>query len=142
RFGSMKSRIDSPLPGSATRRMATVTISAPDSSIASRITSFVEYLPVPTIRRELKSLPPSTRLVSYICLPSAHRPNDFDLVPLGKFHGPVLALRRDLAIDRHRGVLALDVERVQQPVDGDAGLHLRGLPVDRDLHKHARPLPS
>ena len=44
----------------------TVTISAPDSSMAWRITSFEEYLPVPTMSRELKSLPPSTRLVSYI----------------------------------------------------------------------------
>src|SRR5205807_837041 len=104
----MKSRIDSPLPGSATRRTATVTISAPDSSIACFMTSFEAYLPVPTMSRELKSLPPSTRFVSYILLPSAHGSDDLDLVAFRKLYGAVLALRRDLAVDGHRGVLALD----------------------------------
>src|SRR6266513_3707080 len=160
----MKSRIDSPLPGSATRRTATVTISAPDSSMAWRMTSLDEYFPVPTMSRELKSLPPSTRFVSYISLPSAHftarlaplaaprlgrrsprtaahGSHDFELVPFRKLHGSVLALRRDLAIHRHRGVLALDIEEYEQRVDGDAGLHVHRLAVDRDVHKRKRPLP-
>src|SRR5262245_56395233 len=99
----MKSRIDSPCPGSATRRIATVTISAPDSSMAWRMTSLVEYLPVPTMSRELKSFPPSTRLVSYISLPSTHRSHDLDLVSVAELQRRVLALRCDLAVHRHRG---------------------------------------
>src|SRR6266852_5185287 len=71
----MKSRIDSPLPGRLTRRIATVTTWAPDASWASRMVSFEEYLPVPTIRRDENSLPPITRFVSYIAnlLRSFHR---------------------------------------------------------------------
>src|SRR5436853_6961112 len=64
----MKSRIDSPLPGKLTRRMATVTIWAPDSSWACRMISFDEYLPVPTMSRDENSLPPITRFVSYMVL--------------------------------------------------------------------------
>src|SRR5213593_286959 len=71
----MKSRIDSPLPGRLTRRTAMVTISAPDSSCACRMISLLEYLPVPTISRDVKSLPPSTRFVSCITFSSrsSHR---------------------------------------------------------------------
>src|ERR1043166_390259 len=104
----MKSRTHLTLPGSATRRIATVTISAPDSSIAWRMTSFVEYFPVPTIKRELNSFPPSTRFVSY--MPSsdrfrsspAHRSDDLDLVAVTQLRRRVLALGRDLAVHRHR----------------------------------------
>src|SRR5713226_9500628 len=120
----MKSRIDSPLPGRLTRRIATVTTWAPDASWASRMVSFEEYLPVPTISRDENSLPPITRFVSYIAnLPffvgsprtagpqprdvlrlalqaSPHGANDFHAVPFTELHGSVLALRRDLAVHR------------------------------------------
>src|SRR2546421_6826836 len=66
----MWSRIDSPL-GRLTRRTATVMISVPEASWASRITSIEAYLPVPTISRDVNSLPPSTRFVSYMPLPPA-----------------------------------------------------------------------
>src|SRR5689334_24900788 len=41
----------------STRRTATVTISAPDASIARTISSFERYLPVPTIRRDRNARP-------------------------------------------------------------------------------------
>src|SRR5262245_14048680 len=44
-------------------------ISAPDASWASFMTSMEEYLPVPTMSRDVNSLPPRTRLVSYIVHP-------------------------------------------------------------------------
>src|SRR5205814_1791381 len=57
-FGSMKSRIlayGSCLPERSARRNATVTISVPLASIASRIASFEENLPVPTSSRDENS---------------------------------------------------------------------------------------
>src|SRR5438046_924920 len=56
----MKSRRES-LPRSRfTRRTATVTISAPEAAIACRVCSPFLYLPVPTMRRELKARPAIT----------------------------------------------------------------------------------
>ena len=42
----------------STRRTATVTISAPDASMARTISSLLRYFPVPTMRRERKLRPP------------------------------------------------------------------------------------
>src|SRR6266536_6676492 len=70
----MESRSDSPCPGRLTRRTATVTISAPEASMASRMFSKDAYFPVPTIRRDLNSLPPSHSDVSYISPSSAQPP--------------------------------------------------------------------
>ena len=46
------------------RRSATVTISAPDAAIASRVSSSEAYLPVPVIRRLRKRRPAITRASS------------------------------------------------------------------------------
>src|SRR5919106_5755245 len=138
----MKSRIDSPVPGRLTRRTATVTISAPDASWASRMMSSVLYLPVPTISRDVNSLPPSTRLVSYMALASSHRPDDLHLVAFRERDGRIGALRGHLAVDGDGRVLSLDVEEGEQVVHGDPGLDVHRLAVDADLHRHERPLPS
>src|SRR5271166_5902741 len=47
-----------------TRRTATVTISAPLASTAARVSAKSLYFPVPTIRRDLNRLPPSSKLSS------------------------------------------------------------------------------
>src|SRR3954469_25094283 len=47
-----------------TRRTATVTISAPDASIARAVSSKSLYLPVPTRRRERKRLPATSKASS------------------------------------------------------------------------------
>src|SRR5947207_12579975 len=114
--------------------------------------------------RELKSLPPSTRFVSYISLPSAHftarlaplaaprlgrrsprtaahGSHDFELVPFRKLHGSVLALRRDPAIHRHRGVLALVIEECQQRLALVAGIHLLRLAVARTAAHRRQAAP-
>ena len=52
-----------------TRRTATVTISAPDASMAAAVSSKLLYLPVPTTRRERK-LRPATVQVSAAWYPS------------------------------------------------------------------------
>src|SRR3989440_3106386 len=130
----MKSRIDSPLPGRLTRRTATVTISAPDSSWAWRMISFVEYLPVPTMSRDVKSLPPRTRFVSCISTAS-HGSNDFHAVTVAQRHRGVRRPRRDLAVHRHRGELALDREVREEGLDAEPVGDLHLAPVDRDLHR-------
>src|SRR5437868_5836979 len=76
----------------STRRMLTVTISAPLAAIASRITSKSRYLPVPTMRRELNARPPmmsgspplefASVRVSCISTP-LHHGDDFDDVAFG-----------------------------------------------------------
>ena len=58
RFGSMKSRMfanGSCFPERSARRSATVTISVPLATSASRINSFEANLPVPTSNREVNS---------------------------------------------------------------------------------------
>src|SRR5688572_28207037 len=112
----MKSRIESPWPGRLTRRTATVIISAPDSSCASRMTSLDEYLPVPTMRREVYSLPPRTSVVSVIMLSASHGPDDLDPVAVPQRHRGIARLGRDFAIDGHGRELPPDVEMRQQPV--------------------------
>src|SRR6266436_4763455 len=56
-----------------TRRTATVIISAPDASCACTITAGDEYLPVPTISREVNVLSAIRKLSTYALspLPSA-----------------------------------------------------------------------
>ena len=53
-------------PGSVTltRRTATVTISAPEATMASRVSAKSLYLPVPTIRRERKRRPATSKVSS------------------------------------------------------------------------------
>src|SRR5437867_387513 len=149
----MKSRIDSPLPGRLTRRTATVTISAPDSSWACRMTSSDPYFPVPTIRRDENSLPPITSDVSMAILLSprtaTHRPNHLDAVPILEPDGLELVAARDLAVHGHGGELALHAEAGEEAVDAEAIRHLHRLAVHRDPHtgppvakKTKRPRPQ
>ena len=60
--------------------MATVTISAPEASIASRISSIVRYLPVPTISRERNSRPAMISGSSIIVVPSISVPRSDSIV--------------------------------------------------------------
>ena len=48
-----------------TRRTATVTISAPEASTAAAFSSKLLYLPVPTIRREVKVRPATVQRVGH-----------------------------------------------------------------------------
>src|SRR4249919_3995146 len=72
------------------RRIATVTIAAPEASIARRVSSKSRYLPVPTSRRDSYDLPATTSASFVTCvsgaftLASAHRHHDLDPVALGE----------------------------------------------------------
>src|SRR5947207_287056 len=75
----MKSSIDSrDRSEMLTRRTATVTISAPEASCACTITALEGYLPVPTMRRDVKVRPARTK--ASIALASTHEVHDLDLV--------------------------------------------------------------
>src|SRR5688500_7615519 len=136
----MKSRIDSP-DGNPTRRIATVMISAPDASCASRITSIVEYLPVPTLSRDVNSLPRRMRFESVnivTSLPAAHWPHDLHSVAFAQSGRGVLALRRDFTIQGDRGELTLHAQMIEERVDGEAVGHVHRLTVDREFHAVSR----
>src|SRR5262245_26672628 len=97
---------------------------APEASWACFMTSRDAYLPVPTIRRDENSLPPMTRFVSLMALTSlplspAHRSDDLHPVALAQHRRLVRALRRHLTVHGHRGVLALDAELREQPLDAE-----------------------
>src|SRR5436309_10057083 len=138
--------MDSP-DGRLTRRRATVMIWAPEASCACFMTSMDEYLPVPTIRRDENSLPPMTRFVSLMAPPSsaltpAHRSDDLHPVALVQHGRLVRTLRRHLAIHGHRGVLPLDAQVRQKPLDAQPVGDLQVLAVDHDLHKQNGRAPS
>src|SRR5262245_9988388 len=96
--------------------------------------SSVEYLPVPTIRRDVNSLPPITSGVSSMALAPTHRSHDFHPIAVTQPGVGVPAARRHLTIHRHRGELALDAELGQQRLDAQPVGDLHALAVDADLH--------
>src|ERR1700741_77283 len=100
------------------------------------MTSMEEYFPVPTIRRDVNSLPPRTRFVSYMTLPSSHRADDLHLVALGQRDRRVGAPGRDVAVDGDRCVLALDAQQREQTFDGGPGRDFHRLAVDADRDRH------
>src|SRR5688572_32876152 len=70
-----------------TLRTATVTISVPDAAWACAITACDGYLPVPTIRRDVKRRPAMTKAVSFMAkvpvqLPAADEVHDFDPIAI------------------------------------------------------------
>ena len=81
-----------------TRRTATVTISAPEASSASRIRGKVAYLPVPTIRRERNGRPPKTKgSVSAAAVVGVSRVGVLDMAPSYSFAG---SCRKTLSMSR------------------------------------------
>src|SRR5512143_2411715 len=91
------------------RRMATVTISAPEASIAARVCSKSLYLPVPTRSRDRKARPAMTRRSSCASArfslgafirrsASAYGADNFDAVSGGESRVAVAAPGHDLAV--------------------------------------------
>src|SRR5687767_9666173 len=97
--------------------------------------SFEAYLPVPTMSRDVYSLPPRTSVVSAIMLSAPHRPHDLDLVALAQRHRPILRFRCDLTVDGDSGELPAHVEVREQPVHAERVRDLHRLSVDHDRHK-------
>src|SRR6185503_11448620 len=78
------------------RRIATVTICAPEASIAARVCAKSLYLPVPTSSRDVKDLP-AIWSTSFISTPT-HRDHDFQPVAVGEQGGAVGPARHDFAV--------------------------------------------
>src|SRR6185436_1475104 len=126
--GGMASRIESP-PPRFTRRTATVTISAPERSIAARVSSPFLYLPVPTIRRELNVFPASSKLST---LTSPHEGDDLDLIALREHALFPLLAAHDLEVHFNRDALALDRELLDQRFDRRTRFDPPRIAVDGD----------
>src|SRR4030095_958973 len=151
-----------------TRRTATVTISAPDASKACAITANDEYLPVPTIKRDLKVRPAMTNGVSVnsqlptkstithstinnespikdhespnVLLATAHEIDDLDRVALVDDDvGKPLALDDlEVVLDRH--ATRIDIQTSQQGRNRERLIELEAFAVECDLHERTRPV--
>src|SRR5262245_15370414 len=95
------------------RRMATVTISAPEASIACRVSAKSLYLPVPTSRRERYGLPATMSFSSAISA-STHGDDDLELIAIEQHRRAVRAARHDLAIALHGDLLAGQLQGCKQ----------------------------
>src|SRR4029079_18168620 len=84
-----------------TRRTATVTISAPDASTAAAFSSRFLYLPVPTIRREVKVRPATVQVSDCMVAGTftsapANEMDDLIIVAVLDLHGGEGRARHDL----------------------------------------------
>src|SRR5687767_12647557 len=95
------------------RRIATVTISAPEASIAARVSAKSLYLPVPTSSRERYGFPATTSLSSAMST-AAHCDDDLEPVAVRHHRRAVRAPWHDLAIALHRDFLAGKLQRRQK----------------------------
>src|SRR5262245_36784231 len=98
------------------RRIAIVTISAPEASIAARVSAKSLYLPVPTSRRERYGLPATMSLSSAISA-SADRDDHLELVAIEHERRAVSASRNDLSVALHGDFLAGQLESSQERGD-------------------------
>src|SRR5204862_5505065 len=98
------------------RRIATVTISAPEVSIAERVSAKSLYFPVPTRRRERYGLPATISLSSDMSA-SAYCDDDLELVAVAHHRRAVRAARDDLAVTLHGNLLAGKLERGEERGD-------------------------
>src|SRR5882724_875316 len=132
----MKSRSDS-LERSEmfTRRTATVIISAPDASCALTMTAFDEYLPVPTIRRDVNVLSAivkeSISVFSFL----------FSLLTFSSSATDKIHDFHRIALVNQRGRERVPLEDHEVELDGHAP------PVDLQareqiVHRHARRRPG
>src|SRR5438132_2587817 len=120
------------LPGAVmfTRRTATVTISAPEASIARRVSAKDAYLPVPTISRERYSRPASRKGSFMSAAPDEM--DDLDPVTVAQHRHAVLGARHDGAVHLDRDTTRPEPERGDEI--GDRGLRVEraGLVVHDD----------
>src|SRR5215470_1998796 len=132
------------------RRIATVTISAPEASIAARVCAKSRYLPVPTSSRERYALPATTRgssapmtcgsVTVFIARPrlgfggsaAAHGGDNLDLVARGDSRLAVPALGDDLAVAFDSDPLALQGEFAHQVGDGHGAVAAMRSSVEDD----------
>src|ERR1051325_6617073 len=107
-----------------TRRRATVTISAPEASTAAAFSSRLLYLPVPTIRREVKVRPATVQvsaLMSCCAVTStaSDKMHDFILVAVNYLDFSKRGARHDLEIALDGHLRRIDSDLPQHLGDAD-----------------------
>src|SRR5690348_9730345 len=125
----------------STRRTATVTISAPEASMARTMVSLSRYFPVPTIRRDWNVRPPILKGVSRsvsTAVVIASTPSDevhqLDRIPFGDGHAGETGASHDGAVVLHHHDPRIELERREQLEEGDPGGHRPSLAVDHDIN--------
>src|SRR2546430_7187330 len=129
----------------STRRTATVTTSAPDTSMASIICAFDAYLPVPTIRRERNSRPAiangcgsvivagEIRSACAMLSASAHEVDDLELVVRCKLHhGEGRAVTQNGSVALDDDCPRVELQRREEISDCPSGANPPFCAVDRD----------
>src|SRR6187402_1753207 len=117
-----------------TRRTATVTISAPDTSTACRVWANEAYLPVPTMSRDRKLLPARTKGSSPAISAAPHEVDDLHRVAVGQAVRAVLGPRHHGAIHLHGDPPGPQGQPGDQVGDGGVRRQLARLVIDRDPH--------
>src|SRR4030095_10702634 len=110
-----------------TRRTATVTISAPEAACACAITACDEYLPVPTMRRDLNVRPALTKGASgnpqprfplstsfLVVLATAHEIHDLHSIAFADEDVRVRFSLDDVLVMFDRNAPRIDIELVEQ----------------------------
>src|SRR5947208_2458681 len=112
------------------RRSATVTISHPEASSAAFISSALRYLPVPSISRDVKILPPISRSSNIKLAPFL---DEFLRLLLHPFLRVLAHLLRDLHRAEVRAAHRAEMRRLR-PLRGERGVVklLRGLGIERE----------
>src|SRR5262249_34587922 len=116
-----------------TRRTATVIISAPDASCALTMTACDEYLPVPTISRDVNVLPAMVNGVgSMTSSTAADEVHDLDLVPVVDHRRFVGGAPHDKKIVFDRDTARVDFEMGQKAAHGNRSVELVPVAVQHD----------
>src|SRR5258705_801206 len=121
-----------------TRRTATVTMSAPDAACACAITACDEYLPVPTMSRDVKVRPAMVNGVSVMSRPlnsaATHEIDDLDAVAVADERRRERGAPDDHEVVLHRDAPRVDVEPFEKFLHRQRLLEIVGIPVERNAH--------
>src|SRR5947208_16502787 len=124
----------------STRRTATVTISAPDASIARRMVSWSRYFPVPTMRREWNVRPPmasgvfrTSSAAVVMRLPPSHEMHQLDCVASGDLHTAERRPTHDRAVVLHHHGAWVQLQGLHQLERGGVPRPRRVLALHRDI---------
>src|ERR1044071_126743 len=115
-----------------TRRTATVTISAPETSMASLVSAKFLYFPVPTMSRERYRVPAKVKKSSMLA--SADKMNDFQRVAFIEARRGVNFSRDDASVQLDNDTRRTNLEFVEETAKGQTVFDFTRFAIDLDLH--------
>src|SRR5262245_35209903 len=119
-----------------TRRTATVTISAPDTSMSACASRKSLYFPVPTMRRDLKVFPASLNRSSITFpLSATDKVDDFNFVAVFQRRGRKGIARQHIAIQLHDHSGRTNLQLFKKLGDAQAGFDLSLFAVYVNNHR-------